>query len=116
VYGALSTAASEPEAHCGRADAAAETQINAMIASLDREKVALPRARVSGARGPRAQSTDPLTTLDSNESYASRLAGSPQTNLRRLREFADLGVDRFHVALHDQLFSSEVPAPLNASR
>lgn len=46
--------------------------------------------------------------LDTNEGYASRLIGSPDTILRRLEEFVDAGVDRFHLTLRDRLFMDEV--------
>ncbi len=54
------------------------------------------------------ESADPLTKLDSNEGYASRLIGSPRTILQRMREFHELGVDCFHLALHDELFNQAV--------
>jgi alkanesulfonate monooxygenase SsuD/methylene tetrahydromethanopterin reductase-like flavin-dependent oxidoreductase (luciferase family) len=51
---------------------------------------------------------DRLTQLDTNEGFASRLIGSPKTILGRMLEFHELGVDCFHLTLHDQLFNREV--------
>ena len=54
--------------------------------------------------------------LDSNEGYASGLIGSPNTILRRMQEFRQLGVECFHLTLHDELFNTEVLPALNSSR
>ena len=56
-------------------------------------------------------SEDKLSFLDSNEGFASRLIGSPDTILERMRHFHALGVDCFHLTLHDQLFNREVLPP-----
>jgi dimethylsulfone monooxygenase len=93
---------------CRETDEAAEAEIQAMIAAIDPERVAARRSRVSGAQGMWQESADPLTTLDSNEGFASRLIGSPETILRRMQEFQDLGVDCFHLTLQDELFNREV--------
>ena len=93
---------------CRSTDAEAESQINRMVDSIDTETIARKRARTSGAVGMWASSNDPLTLLDTNEGFASRLIGSPATILRRIREFHALGVDCFHLTLHDQLFNREV--------
>jgi dimethylsulfone monooxygenase len=93
---------------CRITDAEAESQINRMVESIDTETIARKRARTSGAVGMWASSNDPLTLLDTNEGFASRLIGSPATILRRIREFHALGVDCFHLTLHDQLFNREV--------
>lgn len=93
---------------CRETDAEAESAIAGMVAAIDPERVSARRSRVSGAQGMWQESPDPLTTLDSNEGYASRLIGSPSTILRRMREFHELGIDCFHLALHDELFNREV--------
>jgi FMNH2-dependent dimethyl sulfone monooxygenase len=93
---------------CRETDAEAEAQIAKMIDSLDDATVVRKRARTSGARGMWSSADDPLTLLDTNEGFASRLIGSPQTILTRMREFQDLGVDCFHLTLHDHLFNREV--------
>ncbi|MDO8434093.1 MAG: LLM class flavin-dependent oxidoreductase [Candidatus Binatus sp.] len=100
---------------CRATDAEAEHHINKMIESIDPETVARKRARTSGARGMWAVSDDPLTLLDTNEGFASRLIGSPATILHRMREFHALGVDCFHLTLHDQLFNREVLPALRAN-
>jgi alkanesulfonate monooxygenase SsuD/methylene tetrahydromethanopterin reductase-like flavin-dependent oxidoreductase (luciferase family) len=63
---------------------------------------------VSGAQGMWSSPEDPLTMLDSNEAYASRLIGSPATILQRMREFHHLGIECFHLTLHDERFNGEV--------
>jgi FMNH2-dependent dimethyl sulfone monooxygenase len=93
---------------CRETDEQAEAVITSMVSAIDRDRVAARRVRVSGAQGMWQDSPDPLTTLDSNEGYASRLIGSPRTILRGMREFHELGVDCFHLALHDELFNREV--------
>lgn len=93
---------------CRETDEEAEAEVAGMVAALDQDRVALRRRRVSGAEGMWQESADPLTKLDSNEGYASRLIGSPETILRRMREFHELGVDCFHLSLHDRLFNVAV--------
>lgn len=93
---------------CRESDQEADDAIASMVAGLDPERVVSRRRRVSGAEGMWQDSADPLTKLDSNEGYASRLFGSPETVLQRMREFHELGVDCFHLALHDELFNQQV--------
>lgn len=93
---------------CRESDEEANDAIAGMVAALDPTRVTSRRRRVSGAEGMWQDSADPLTKLDSNEGYASRLIGSPETILQRMREFHELGVDCFHLALHDELFNQAV--------
>ena len=93
---------------CRETDEEAEASIASMVAAVDPQRVAERRSRVSGAEGMWAESPDPLTTLDSNEGFASRLIGSPATILRRLRQFQDLGVDCVLLTLNDERFVTEV--------
>jgi FMNH2-dependent dimethyl sulfone monooxygenase len=93
---------------CRKTDAEAEADMAAMLAAQDPAMVARRRASVSGARGMWSSPEDPLTMLDSNEGYASRLIGSPATILQRLREFHRLGITCFHLTLHDERFNEEV--------
>ncbi len=93
---------------CRRGDDEAEAAVAAMVARIDPSRVAQRRERVSGAEGMWAPSDDPLTTLDSNEGFASRLIGSPETVWRRILAFHEAGVEMFHLALHDELFNAEV--------
>lgn len=93
---------------CRATDAEAEGHVAEMVAAIDSETIARKRARTSGARGMWSSGDDPLTLLDTNEGFASRLIGSPETILRRMREFHALGVDCFHLTLQEQLFNREV--------
>ena len=101
---------------CRQTDEEADAAIEAMIANVDPEKITARRTRVGGAQGMWEESPDALTALDSNEGYASRLIGSPETVYRRIMEFHDLGVDMFHLALNDELFVSHVLPRVQAHR
>jgi FMNH2-dependent dimethyl sulfone monooxygenase len=92
---------------CRNTDAAAEAELAAMVDAIDPAIVARRIEKTSGARGMWA-SEEKLSFLDSNEGFASRLIGSPDTIIERIREFHALGVDCFHLTLHDQLFNREV--------
>lgn len=89
-------------------DAEAERAIEAMMAAVDPARLEARRQRVSGAQGMWKVSDDPLTALDSNEGFASRLIGSPETVYRRIMEFHDLGVDILHFPLVAGPFLDEV--------
>lgn len=93
---------------CRRTDAEAEAEVAAMTAAIDPGLLERRAQRVSGARGMWAEKDDRLAMLDSNEGYASRLIGSPDTILRRMREFHRLGIECFHLTLHDPLFNRAV--------
>jgi alkanesulfonate monooxygenase SsuD/methylene tetrahydromethanopterin reductase-like flavin-dependent oxidoreductase (luciferase family) len=91
--------------------AAIVADVRKRAASLDR------RERTRGAQGMWASpGADPLAELDSNEGFASRLCGAPDTILARMREFASLGIDCFHLALVDERFNREVLPRLNEAR
>jgi FMNH2-dependent dimethyl sulfone monooxygenase len=92
---------------CRSTDAAADAEIAKMVDAIDPEIVARRIAKTSGARGMWA-SEDKLSFLDTNEGFASRLIGSPDTIIKRMQEFHALGVDCFHLILQDQLFNREV--------
>jgi FMNH2-dependent dimethyl sulfone monooxygenase len=92
---------------CRATDAEAEAELAKMVDAIDPAIIARRIEKTSGARGMWA-SDDKLSFLDSNEGYASRLIGSPDTVLNRMRKFQALGVDCFHLTLHDQLFNREV--------
>ena len=93
---------------CRETDAAADRDIAAMLSSIDPKTIEQRKARTGGAQGMWSSHADPLTHLDTNEGYASRLIGRPQTIVERMLEFHDLGIECFHVALNDQLFNREV--------
>ena len=98
---------------CRATDAEAEREVRDMVKAIRSETVEKRRLRVSGAHGMWEESDDPLTVLDSNEGYASRLIGSPKTILKRMKEFNDLGVDCFHITLQDERFNTEVLPRIN---
>jgi FMNH2-dependent dimethyl sulfone monooxygenase len=93
---------------CRETDAEAERDLTSMLDKVDSEMIERRNARTGGARGMWASPDDPLTQLDTNEGFASRLIGSPETILNRMLQFHELGVDCFHLTLHDQLFNREV--------
>lgn len=93
---------------CRPTDAEAWTAIDAMVAAVDPAIVDARRARVSGAEGMWERSDDALTTLDSNEGFATRLIGSPDTIVSRITELRTAGVDLIHLPLGDELFEQAV--------
>jgi FMNH2-dependent dimethyl sulfone monooxygenase len=102
---------------CRESDAEAEDAVAALLAAADPDVRARRRERTRGAQGMWASpGADPLAELDSNEGFASRLIGAPDTILARMREFAALGIDCFHVALVDERFNREVLPRLNEPR
>jgi FMNH2-dependent dimethyl sulfone monooxygenase len=92
---------------CRSTDAEADAEIARMIDAIDPAVVEQRVKKTSGAHGMWA-SDDKLSFLDTNEGFASRLIGSPDTIIERMREFHRLGVDCFHLTLHDPLFNREV--------
>ena len=51
---------------------------------------------------------DELSALDSNEGYAARLIGSPDTVIERIEALHAAGVDMLHLDLRDKLFCEAV--------
>jgi dimethylsulfone monooxygenase len=92
---------------CRKTDAEADAEIARMIEAIDPAVVEQRVKKTSGAQGMWA-SEDKLSFLDTNEGFASRLIGSPDTIIERMREFHRLGIDCFHLTLHDPLFNREV--------
>ncbi|MGH8337272.1 MAG: LLM class flavin-dependent oxidoreductase, partial [Gammaproteobacteria bacterium] len=101
---------------CRETDAEAERALAAMLEAQDFAMIEHRKLRTAGAEGMWSSLDDRLTLLDSNEGYASRLIGSPQTILDRMLEFHDLGVDCFHLTLNDDLFNREVLPKLRAPK
>lgn len=93
---------------CRPTDHEAFSEIESMVAAVDQTMISARRERVAGAEGMWAQSDDALTMLDSNEGYATRLIGSPETIIERITELSAVGVDMLHLALGDPLFESAV--------
>jgi FMNH2-dependent dimethyl sulfone monooxygenase len=99
---------------CRATDAEAWAVIDTRLAAVDPALVAKRKRATSGALGMWA-SDDPLSVLDTNEGFAARLIGSPDTVWGRIREFAALGVDMFHLDLRDALFVSTVLPRITAA-
>ena len=93
---------------CRPTDAEAWAEIDARLARLDPELVRRRTERVSGATGMWSGDDDPLTHLDTNEGYCTRLIGSPATILERIRALRDLGIEMMHLDLRDTRFVAEV--------
>lgn len=93
---------------CRPTDAEAWAEVDAMVASVDPAMIEARRNRVSGAEGMWERSDDALTMLDSNEGFATRLIGSPETIVQQLGRLADAGVDLLHMTMGDELFEQAV--------
>jgi FMNH2-dependent dimethyl sulfone monooxygenase len=92
---------------CRPSDAEAWAEIDRRLAAVDAELVEKRQKATSGAQGMWSGS-DPLAVLDTNEGFAARLIGSPDTVKERIDAFAALGVELFHLDLRDPLFVSAV--------
>lgn len=94
---------------CRATDAEAWEEIDARLARVDTALVAERRARLKrGAEGMWADDEDPLSVLDTNEGYAARLIGSPDTVMQRITEYRALGVEMLHMDVRDTLFQQAV--------
>ncbi len=92
---------------CRPTDDEAWAEIDRRLAAVDPTLVAQRKQSTAGAQGMWA-SDDPLGVLDTNEGFAARLIGSPQTVWTRIQEFHALGVELFHLDLRDALFVEAV--------
>ena len=93
---------------CRATDEQAWAEIDARLARVDAGLVKKRHERLrKGAQGMWNED-DPLSVLDTNEGYAARLIGSPDTVLRRIEVYRALGVDMLHLDIRDKLFQSEV--------
>ncbi len=93
---------------CRATDAEAWAEVDRMVAAVDPSIVEARRRRVAGAEGMWERSDDALTMLDSNEGYATRLIGSPETIVGQLTLLREAGVELLHTTLGDELFEAEV--------
>jgi FMNH2-dependent dimethyl sulfone monooxygenase len=94
---------------CRATDSEAWTEIDNQLAAIDVELVAKRRARVqSGAQGMWSDDQDPLSMLDTNEGYASRLIGSPATIVKRIEQYRQIGIDMLHLDVSDAQFTEQV--------
>ena len=93
---------------CRQTDAAAWAQIDEWLAKVDSKLVDQRRTTVSAAEEMWSTKDDPLSVIDSNEGYAARLIGSPDSVMSRIEEFRDIGVDMLHLDVRDELFRQTV--------
>jgi FMNH2-dependent dimethyl sulfone monooxygenase len=100
---------------CRATDDEAWAEIDRRLAAVDPALVARRKHSTSGAQGMWA-SDDPLGVLDTNEGFAARLIGSPQTVWARIQEFHALGIELFHLDLRDTLFVDAVLPQLTGVR
>ena len=89
-------------------DDAAWAEIDDRLARVDHSLVAVRKERLQGGATGMWSKTDPLSMLDSNEGFAARLIGSPETVYNRAVKLHELGVDMLHLDLRDKLFCREV--------
>ena len=99
---------------CRPTDVEAWHAVDEMLDQVNPELVARRRDRVSGAEGMWENDDDPLSSLDTNEGYASRLIGSPATVLKKVALLRDLGVNMLHLDLRDRVFVDEVLPEIHA--
>ena len=92
---------------CRPTDAEAWDEIDRRLAAVDPTLVEQRKHSTAGAQGMWA-SDDPLGVLDTNEGFAARLIGSPETVWARIQEFNALGIELFHLDLRDALFVESV--------
>jgi dimethylsulfone monooxygenase len=92
---------------CRATDEEAWRAIDERLAAVDPALVARRQQATSGAMGMWS-SDDPLAVLDTNEGFAARLIGSPDTVWARILEFESLGIELFHLDLRDQRFVETV--------
>ncbi len=93
---------------CREDDHTAWQEIERRLAAVDPVMLSQRKSRLrEGAQGMWGDA-DPLSALDTNEGYSSRLIGSPETILRRITEFQKIGIDMLHLELRDALFNSKV--------
>ena len=93
---------------CRETDGAAWEEIDARLARIDQGLLARRRERTGGAEGMWSDDADELSALDSNEGYAARLIGSPDTVIERIEALHAAGVDMLHLDLRDKLFCEAV--------
>ena len=93
---------------CRKTDEEAWGSIENMLGRVDKDLVKKRKTRTSGAKGMWGDEEDPLSVLDTNEGYASRLIGSPKTILRRIHEYRELGIEMLHLSLQDEVFNQSV--------
>jgi FMNH2-dependent dimethyl sulfone monooxygenase len=99
---------------CRESDDTAWAEIDARLERLDPGLLQKRKVRVAGAAGMWADGDDPLSHLDTNEGYCTRLIGSPQTILNKIRQLQSIGVELLHLDLRDAQFNQAVLPHLHA--
>lgn len=100
---------------CRATDAQAWEEIDQRLARVDPGLVARRQDRLAkGAEGMWSAGEDPLSVLDTNEGYVPQLIGAPETVMRRIDVYRQLGIEMLHLDVRDALFRSEVLPHLSA--
>ena len=92
---------------CRDSDEEAWDVIQKRVDAIDPDFAKNRRRATSGAQGMWS-SEEELSLLDSNEGYASRLIGSPETIIARIEAFQEIGVEMLHFDTSDELFLRDV--------
>ena len=100
---------------CRSTDEQAEAELASMLDSVDPGLLERRKLKVRGAEGMWSSPEEKITMLDTNEGYASRLIGSPDTIRERMLEFHHIGVDCFLLNLQDDRFNREVLPPISSN-
>lgn len=90
-----------------RTDREAWDEIDARVRAIDRGLAEKRRAATGGAEGMWASDED-LSLLDTNEGYAARFIGSPDTVYERLEQYRALGIEMLHFDTRDALFNETI--------
>ena len=94
---------------CRETDEQAWLEIDQRLGQVDHKLVAARQARIKqGAQGMWSDTDDPLSVLDTNEGYAARLIGSPETIYHRIQQFHQAGIELLHLDMRDELFNTTV--------
>ena len=94
---------------CRDTDELAWAEIDKRLSRIDKGLVQQRKERLrGGASGMWGDDDDPLSHLDSNEGFAARLIGSPETIINRVEAYRSIGVDMLHLDLRDQQFCKTV--------
>jgi len=92
---------------CRDSDEEAWKVIQERVRAIDPSFAKKRRRATEGAQGMWS-SDDELSLLDTNEGYASRLIGSPDTIIGRLEAFQEIGIEMLHFDTSDEQFLRDV--------